>query len=417
MPAGYAPLPTRQPTREADRELDEAFASDEEDELQHDSAGTPLSPPTRPRSPTEMYKASSTVPAVYDFERDFDYVRPPPGSPPRPSAFALPNDFGNSNGLVPSSPIATPAHRPSFFRRAIGAILPTHYTQLPTTEDIPHPQAIGGGTQNDGVFANVTAKPSRPVQVRTDDGSIYIMPEETQNTAPPSYAVAQADPVPPYWETTVHAPAGLDTDSGMIIDDLPSGSIFVFVANLFTSFFFQFVGFMLTYLLHTTHAAKFGSRAGLGLTLIQYGFYSRAGEDGFGMPVQNSSGIRKLSKRSFFPATSDSAEPPPPDTAFLTVTSREWLSFLLMTLGWFLLLSSLFGFWRIKHWETSIRASQARAPSTADETERDITTRRTIENAVQPVELAFPQGEVHIPTREELNEARLRRELHSAGLL
>ncbi len=38
---------------------------------------------------------------------------------------------------------------------------------------------------------------------------------------------------------------------------------------------FQFVGFLLTYLLHTTHAARCGSRAGLGVTLIQYGFYLR----------------------------------------------------------------------------------------------------------------------------------------------
>ncbi|KAF8551383.1 hypothetical protein OG21DRAFT_1418073 [Imleria badia] len=323
MPAGYAPLPTQQPTREADRELDEAFASDDEEEQHYDSAATP----TQSRSSAEFPKASSTLPAVYDFERSFDYARPPPGSPPRPSAVALPNDFGNSNGLVPSSPVATAIHHPSFFRRVVGAILPTHYTRLPTTGGVSHSRTIGGGTQNDGVFANVTAKPSRPVQVRTEDGNLYVMPEETQSTAPP------ADAVPPYWETTVHAPAGLDTDSGMIIDDLPSGSIFVFVANLFTSFFFQFVGFMLTYLLHTTHAAKFGSRAGLGLTLIQYGFYSRTGEDGFGMPVENASGIRTLSERSFMPATSTSPEYPPSDSAFLNVTSREWLSFLLMTLG------------------------------------------------------------------------------------
>ena len=148
-----------------------------------------------------------------------------------------------------------------------------------------------------------------------------------------SYAAAQADAVPPYWETTVHAPAGLDTDAGMIIDDLPSGSIFTFVANLFTSFFFQFVGFLLTYLLPTTHAAKFGSRAGLGLTLIQYGFYSRPGEDGFGMPAENSSGVQIVSERSFFPAASASAEHPLSDNTSLTITSREWLSFLLMTLG------------------------------------------------------------------------------------
>ena len=223
----------------------------------------------------------------------------------------------------------------------------------------------------------------------------------------------------------------------MIIDDLPSGSIFVFIANLFTSFFFQFVGFLLTYLLHTTHAAKFGSRAGLGLTLIQYGFYSRTGEDGFGMPVENTSGIRKLSRRSFIPATSTPAEYPQSDSTFLNVTSREWLSFLLMTLGayfdcipgwtvltyfsgWFLLLSSLFGFWRIKHWEASIRASQAQRPPSAEEIERDIATRRTLENAFYisgPDDQQSPQDETHIPTEQEFNEARLRHDLHLAGLL
>lgn len=344
MPVGYAPLPTQLPTQDADRELNEAFASDEEEEQLNSE------PTTESRPPGETAKPSPTIPAAYDFERDFDYVRPPPGSPPRPSAVALPNDFGNSNGLVPSSPVEAPIHRPSFFRRAVGAILPTHYTRLPATGGVPHPQAMGGGTQNDGVFANVTAKPSRPVQVRTDDDSAYVMPEETQSNAPPvrslirrrdfthrfllqSYAAAQADAVPPYWETTVHAPAGLDTDSGMIIDDLPSGSIFTFIANLFTSFFFQFVGFMLTYLLHTTHAAKFGSRAGLGLTLIQFGFYSRVGEGDFGMPPENPSGMQRISERSFLPAASTSAENPPTGGAIINITSKEWLSFLLMTLG------------------------------------------------------------------------------------
>ncbi|KAG8213365.1 hypothetical protein J3R82DRAFT_11856 [Butyriboletus roseoflavus] len=410
MPVGYALLPTQQPTQEADRELNEAFASDEEEEQQCSEAPTRFSPP-------ETSKTSPTIPAVYDFERDFDYVRPPPGSPPRPSAVALPNDFGNSNGLVPSSPAETPIHRPSFLRRAVGAILPTHYTRLPITGGILHSRAIGGGTQNDGVFTNVTAKPSRPVQMRTDDGSVFVVPEETQSNAPPSYAAAQADAVPPYWETTVHAPAGLDTDSGMIIDDLPSGSIFTFVANLFTSFFFQFVGFLLTYLLHTTHAAKFGSRAGLGLTLIQYGFYSRPGEDGFGIPVENSS---EVSQRSLFSTASTSAEPPLSDNASLSNTSREWLSFLLMTLGWFLLLSSLIGFWRVKHWEASIRATQARGQPTADEIEQDIATRRTLENAFHLTEVndyEAVQDETANPTQHELDEVRLQHDLRSAGLL
>jgi len=65
------------------------------------------------------------------------------------------------------------------------------------------------------------------------------------------------------------------------------GNFFGFAWNLAVSMCFQFVGFLLTYLLHTTHAAKCGSRAGLGITLIQYGFYlhSRAA-DGLGN-VQN----------------------------------------------------------------------------------------------------------------------------------
>ena len=63
----------------------------------------------------------------------------------------------------------------------------------------------------------------------------------------------------------------------MIIDDLPTGSVLFFTFNLFTSFFFQFLGFVVTYFLSTTHAARYGARAGLGLTFIQYGAYWRSG--------------------------------------------------------------------------------------------------------------------------------------------
>jgi hypothetical protein len=65
----------------------------------------------------------------------------------------------------------------------------------------------------------------------------------------------------------------------MIIDHLPTGSVFSFLWNLLISISFQFVGFLLTYLLHTTHAARFGSRAGLGVTLIQYGFALRSRQE------------------------------------------------------------------------------------------------------------------------------------------
>jgi hypothetical protein len=60
---------------------------------------------------------------------------------------------------------------------------------------------------------------------------------------------------------------------------MPVGSVFSFIWNGMISTSFQLVGFLLTYLLHSTHAAKNGSRAGLGITLIQYGFYMKGSPD------------------------------------------------------------------------------------------------------------------------------------------
>ena len=51
---------------------------------------------------------------------------------------------------------------------------------------------------------------------------------------------------------------------------------------------FNFLGFVLTYLLHTTHAAKFGSRAGLGITLIQYGWALRSRAENSDFPIDPS---------------------------------------------------------------------------------------------------------------------------------
>ena len=118
----------------------------------------------------------------------------------------------------------------------------------------------------------------------------------------------------------------------MIIKDLPTGSLITFMANLFTSFFFQFVGFLLTYLLHTTHAAKFGSRAGLGLTLIQYGFYSRTGDDVFSVPPTENPPGNQLSD-TIYASTSPNDGTSVEGSFPLNINSREWLSFLLMTLG------------------------------------------------------------------------------------
>jgi hypothetical protein len=48
----------------------------------------------------------------------------------------------------------------------------------------------------------------------------------------------------------------------------------------------------------------------------------------------------------------------------LADATTEWLSFFLMTVGWFVLLTSILGFWRVKRWERGIVASQQTVTST-----------------------------------------------------
>ena len=177
------------------------------------------------------------------------------------------------------------------------------------------------------------------------------MPEDTQKDVPPSYAAAQADAVPPYWETTIHAPSSLSP--GMMlpgelpIDGLATGTLFSFAWNMLVSISFQFVGFLLTYLLHTTHAAKLGSRAGLGITLIQYGFAMRGRGDGFGeQDVWNNwkaeeprptfstaAEADEYYKNLNFTMASPTQTTPSEDSYLVGDATSEWLSFLLMTIG------------------------------------------------------------------------------------
>jgi hypothetical protein len=154
---------------------------------------------------------------------------------------------------------------------------------------------------------------------------------------------------------------------------------------------FQFVGFLLTYLLHTTHAAKHGSRAGLGITLIQYSFYlkSRATtlEDeldngeippelvGIFPPLNGTDGDAS----SWWDRPDLAAGPPdlgdvaesataswasaaaaPTSLEALTEVQREgleeamkmssmandWLSYVLMAIGWALLFGAVFSYYK-----------------------------------------------------------------------
>ena len=109
--------------------------------------------------------------------------------------------------------------------------------------------------------------------------------------------------------------------------------------------------------MHTTHAAKYGSRAGLGITLIQYGLFSRD-DDAFGQSDGSGFGpklVKRLLSRSLSmgdgmvggmsggmhgasdPAmmSSDSTTEAtaPTQDQILGTSAHDWLTFFLMTAG------------------------------------------------------------------------------------
>jgi hypothetical protein len=147
------------------------------------------------------------------------------------------------------------------------------------------------------------------------------------------------------------------------IDGLPVGSFFSFIWNAMISMSFQLVGFLLTYLLHSSHAAKNGSRAGLGVTLIQYGFYMKnTGGDSGGM--------------SGSPAGEGYATPPDPNShdfdpnavtgggdssgGMTDIAGSEWVAYVLMIVGWFILIRSVSDYLRARRHEQLVLQSPDR---------------------------------------------------------
>ncbi|CVL01588.1 related to metal homeostasis protein [Fusarium fujikuroi] len=213
----------------------------------------------------------------------------------------------------------------------------------PTPSGSRSTRIVGGGSGSDGVFANLSARPERG---NSD-------PEKDE--LPPSYEQAAADAAPPYWETTILAP-GMGGPDEVYIDGMPVGSFFSFVWNGMISTSFQLVGFLLTYLLHSTHAAKNGSRAGLGITLIQYGFYMKgvsedeppamSGPDGYAAPPDPNSHNFKQGDVT--------------DDDLGSISGGEWLGYVLMVVGWFLLIKSVAEFLRARRHEQLVLQSPDR---------------------------------------------------------
>ncbi|KAH7394098.1 hypothetical protein DE146DRAFT_679372 [Phaeosphaeria sp. MPI-PUGE-AT-0046c] len=211
-------------------------------------------------------------------------------------------------------------------------------------------RVYGGG--NGGVWANLSAKPTRG---------------EDAEEKPPTYEQAAADATPPYWETTILAPGTFGDE--VFVEGLPVGSLFSFIWNAMISMSFQLVGFLLTYLLHTTHAAKNGSRAGLGITLVQFGFGFRSAvlnpggssndtpNPGFDGGVPNEPNSHDFDPDTVgSPGSSDSGMTP----AASAVTGSDWIAYGLMIVGWFILIKSVSDFIRARRHEQLVLQSPDR---------------------------------------------------------
>lgn len=213
----------------------------------------------------------------------------------------------------------------------------------------------GSSANNDGVFANIVAKPDANGKTTED--------------RPPTYAEAAADAAPPYWETTIMAPGISDE---LFIEGLPVGSPINFAWNFMVSSAFQFVGFFLTYLLHTSHAAKNGSRAGLGFTLLQCGWYLRPdstlSEPTGGAPSQyepnnpndyDNTGHGASESMGMHMFSQGHMATPVPSVGENNSGSTGWISIALMIVGGIIMLKAISDYMQARRMEMAVLRSQS----------------------------------------------------------
>ncbi|KAI9246831.1 hypothetical protein EDC94DRAFT_529325, partial [Helicostylum pulchrum] len=125
----------------------------------------------------------------------------------------------------------------------------------------------------------------------------------------------------------------------ILVEGIPVGSIFSFFWNLLGIIRkFSIFGFMLTYLLRTSHASKNGSRTGLDVSLVQMGFYIRSRgtleDDGYFYSGQETDSKASTKKE-------DGKD------AYI-------IDYLLMMLGWFIIICALADYFRAKQMEKII---------------------------------------------------------------
>ncbi|KAJ3000395.1 hypothetical protein HDV02_005755 [Globomyces sp. JEL0801] len=180
--------------------------------------------------------------------------------------------------------------------------------------------------QLDGVFSNMAVKPS------TEQGKVF---EEIE---PPSYHDVIVDPSPDYHINCV------DENGDVLIEGLPVGDYFVFLVNTFISMTFDILGFFLTTLLSTNHAARLGSQSGLGLTLLRYGCLIKT----------------KVDNDEFPPVEYENGYRPDPEEE---KSRREWSAVFIIAMGVFVIIRSNVEFFRLVRMKALIGSTAYHIPA------------------------------------------------------
>lgn len=263
---------------------------------------------------------------------------------PHPPSLALPTSSATS---IPSPSESSP---PPFYGSGDTQPVDEHNSYPVPSQGyyLPVPassHAASVSHHNDGVFSNLSAKPSF-----TPPSAPQLHPTKDPDAkeSPPSYDTVALDPAPLYPDNIVFS-AALDSDDVVLVEGLPVGSMLTFFLTMMVSMSFQFVGFCLTYLLSMTHAGRCGSKAGFGVSLIQIGLnlhvHSLRYNDG------NAPDDADEDYPGFIPPNAT------PDEIEAILTRTQWISYLLMITGWFLILKSSLDYMKAKRLEALILAT------------------------------------------------------------
>ncbi|KAJ2481367.1 hypothetical protein IWW56_001797 [Coemansia sp. RSA 2131] len=181
----------------------------------------------------------------------------------------------------------------------------------------------------DGVFANMAAKPE--LYLGYDDK----LPNEPLPTYQDIYG-PQSTSAPPYFEAAI---ISVGDEDELLVEGLPVGSMGVFIVNMIVSTAFQIVGYMLTFLLHSSHAARNGSLAGLGITFMNFGFYIRT------------------HLGSSMPNDGNKHHPNDPEYDTDTPLDNAYFAYLLMVIGAGIFVKAVFDYIRVRRLQTIIESS------------------------------------------------------------